>query len=132
MWPLSGWSNSPEHFPIVSSTVLLNHLMKTAKCIPGSKDMVVVQKSLKRRYRGYDFFFWGYIDQVELQLVDGIWYVQSQCWASQCKSTKYHQKLTLISQRFQGSQKFKSETPTRMITRMLIHMNVYYKTHSLY
>ena len=100
MWPSSGWSNSPERFPIVSSTVLLNHLMKTGKCIPGSKDMVVVQKPLKRGYRGYDFF-WGYIHQVELQLVDGIWYVQSQCWASQRKSTKYHQKLTLISS---GSQ----------------------------
>ena len=72
--------------------------MKTGKRLPGSKDMVVVQKPLKR---GYDFFFWGYIHQVELQQVDGIWYVQSQCWASQRKSTKYHQKLTLVSS---GSQ----------------------------
>ena len=56
--------------------------------------MVVVQKPLRR---GYDFFFWGCIHQVELQQIDGIWYVQSQCWVSQCKSTKYHQKLTLIT-----------------------------------
>ena len=36
--------------------------MKTGKCIPGSKDMVVVQKPLKR---GYDFFFCDYIHQIE-------------------------------------------------------------------
>ena len=47
--------------------VLLNHLMKTGKRLPGLEDMFVVQKPL---------FFWGYIHQVELQQVDGIWYVQ--------------------------------------------------------
>ena len=73
--------------------------MKTGKRLPGSKGTVVVQKPLKR---GYDFFFWCYIHQVELQQVDGIWYVQSQCWISpQHKSTKYHQKLTFTSS---GSQ----------------------------
>ena len=54
VWPLRGWLNSPERFPIVSSMVLLNHLMRTGKCAPVLKDMVVVQKPLKR---GYDLFF---------------------------------------------------------------------------
>ena len=36
LWASSGWSNSPERFPIISSTVLLNHLMKTGKQLPGS------------------------------------------------------------------------------------------------
>lgn len=31
LWPSSGWSNSPDHFPIVLSKVLLDHLMKTGK-----------------------------------------------------------------------------------------------------
>ena len=46
-WPASGWQDSPECFPVISSTVILRHLLKTGKQIPGSEDTVVVQKPLK-------------------------------------------------------------------------------------
>ena len=82
--------------------------------------MIVVQKPLKR---GYDFFFWGYIHQVKLQQVDRIWYVQSQCWDSQRKSTNYHQKLTLISNSSQLNVDYASCVPCPAGTNGGLHMS---------
>ena len=69
----SGWQYSPQFFPVISSEVILDHLLKTGKNIPNSKDTVVTQKLLKRRY---EFFFWGHVHLVELQH-SGVWFVQS-------------------------------------------------------
>ena len=60
-------------------------------CI-GTDNIVVVQKPLKR---GYDFFYWGYVHEVEIFKEGGMCYVQSKCWASQRKAVKYSQKVMI-------------------------------------
>ena len=54
-WPLTGWSDQPDQFPVVTTAVILAHLLQTGKYV--SNDTVqLTQKSLDR---GHGFFLLG-------------------------------------------------------------------------
>lgn len=90
-FPTVGWSSNPALLPMVSASTVLDHLMRTGKACSAS-EVVVSQKPLRR---GSDFFFGGYIHDVQVSRApDGRHvYMQTKCWASQKKTTKYLQKI---------------------------------------
>ena len=57
-WPTGteGWSAHAEALPAITAEAILEHLLKTGKCLSSKDEVVVAQKPLRR---GYDFFcFW--------------------------------------------------------------------------
>ena len=92
-WPSSNWSTDIALLPKVTTEVILGHLLKTGKSTPGDDTVILVQKPLTR---GYDFYFGGYIHDVKVCKVDdNTVCVQSLCWASQKKTQKYQQRVSL-------------------------------------
>jgi len=94
LWPTSRWQDSPEFFPIGFISSHSESPAKDWEEYPRFRGHSCDSEPLNR---GYEFFFWGYVHKVKLQHSGGVWFVQSQCWASQHKSTRYEQKLTLIN-----------------------------------
>ena len=84
-WPTSGGSDCPDTFPVVTTPVILAHLLQTGKAV--SSD--AVQLTLKSLERGHDFYFWGYVHDVKVCNSD------SKCWASQHKHMEYTQNIVL-------------------------------------
>ena len=91
VWPTSGWSDQPDILPVVTTPVILAHLLQTGKAM--SRDTVqLTQKSLER---GHDFFFGGYVHDVKVCKAGAKFYVQSKCWASQHEHMEYAQRVVL-------------------------------------
>lgn len=91
-FPSTGWSNDASKLPVVTAATVLGHLMRTGKCVSDSGDVAVVQKPLRR---GHDFFFEGYVHDIEVVSSDENKkvFVRSKCWASQKKYVKYAQNV---------------------------------------
>ena len=75
-WPTSGWSDRPDTLPIVTTPVILAHLLQTGKVV-SSDTVQLTQKSLER---GHDFYFWGYVHDVKVCNSESKFYVESKCW----------------------------------------------------
>ncbi len=94
-FPTSGWSCDASKLPVVTAATVLGHLMRTGKHVSESGDVAVVQKPLRR---GHDFFYEGYVHDVQVASVDDKKevFVVSKCWASQKKYLKYSQKVLFV------------------------------------
>ena len=92
VFPADGWSSDASKLPLVTAATVLGHLMRTGKHVSGAGNVTVVQKPLRR---GNQFFSDGYIHDVAVTQSSSadIIFVTAKCWASQKKTTKYHQRV---------------------------------------
>ena len=95
VWPETGWTSDTKELPTVNADVILGHLLKTGKRVPGEENVLVAQKPLRR---GYDFYWGGYVHDVLFfrnPRDANKAFITGKCWASQKKYTKYEQKVVL-------------------------------------
>ena len=93
------WSTDVMALPSINVRVLFQYLCVCEQQSMGGDTPALTQKPL---HRGYQFYYWSYIQNVRICLLPekeqgvAVHLLTSQCWASQRKQLKYVQELKLV------------------------------------